>query len=50
VLGAGASGALAGRVTAEIAGNAPTHVVVINPAAGALGSPVPGIEAQNVWV
>jgi MFS transporter, ACDE family, multidrug resistance protein len=49
VLGAESSGALAGRVTAEIAGNAPTHVVVINPAAGALGSPVPGIEAQNVW-
>ncbi len=49
VLGAESSGALAGQVTAEIAANAPTHVVVINPAAGALGSPVPGIEAQNVW-
>jgi MFS family permease len=28
-------------VTAEIAAKAPTHVVVINPAAGALGSPLP---------
>jgi len=27
-------------VTAEIAAKAPTHVVVINPAAGALGSPL----------
>jgi MFS transporter, ACDE family, multidrug resistance protein len=49
VLGAESSGALAGQVTAEIAVGAPTHVVVINPAAGALGSPVPGIEAGNVW-
>ncbi|HET8674060.1 MAG TPA: universal stress protein, partial [Thermoleophilaceae bacterium] len=50
VLGAESSGALAGQVTAEIAASAPTHVVVINPAAGALGSPVPGIEArENVW-
>jgi MFS family permease len=33
-------GLLGPGVTAEIAANAPTHVVVINPAAGALGSPV----------
>jgi MFS family permease len=34
-------GILGARVTAEIAANAPTHVVVINPAAGPLGTPVP---------
>jgi hypothetical protein len=32
--------ALAARVTARIAGEAPTHVVVLNPRAGALGRPV----------
>jgi MFS transporter, ACDE family, multidrug resistance protein len=37
-------GILGPGVTAEIAANAPTHVVVINPAAGALGSPLP-VEA-----
>jgi MFS family permease len=34
-------GLLGPGVTAEIAAKAPTHVVVINPAAGALGSPLP---------
>jgi MFS transporter, ACDE family, multidrug resistance protein len=37
-------GILGPGVTAEIAANAPTHVVVINPAAGALGSPL-AVEA-----
>jgi nucleotide-binding universal stress UspA family protein len=32
--------ALAARVTARVAGEAPTHVVVLNPRAGALGRPV----------
>jgi ACDE family multidrug resistance protein len=32
--------ALAARVTARIAGHAPTHVVVLNPRAGALGRPI----------
>ncbi len=34
-------GLLGPGVTAEIAANSPTHVVVINPAAGALGAPLP---------
>ena len=38
-------GILGARVTAEIAANAPTHVVVINPAAGPLGTPVPVASA-----
>jgi MFS family permease len=32
--------ALAARVTARIAGHAPTHVIVLNPRAGALGRPL----------
>src|SRR3954451_18665731 len=32
--------ALAARVTARIAGQAPTHVIVLNPRAGALGRPL----------
>ncbi|HEX6459822.1 MAG TPA: MFS transporter [Thermoleophilaceae bacterium] len=34
-------GLLGPGVTAEIAAHSPTHVVVINPAAGALGTPLP---------
>jgi len=40
-------GILGSGVTAEIAANAPTHVVVINPAAGALGSPLPVPQAVS---
>jgi MFS family permease len=40
-------GLLGPGVTAEIAASAPTHVVVINPAAGALGSPVPAVKAAD---
>jgi ACDE family multidrug resistance protein len=32
--------ALAARVTARVAGHAPTHVIVLNPRAGALGRPL----------
>jgi nucleotide-binding universal stress UspA family protein len=35
--------ALAARVTARIAGHAPTHVIVLNPRAGALGRPIAGV-------
>jgi nucleotide-binding universal stress UspA family protein len=38
--------ALAARVTARIAGHAPTHVVVLNPRAGALGRPVASAAAR----
>jgi MFS family permease len=37
---------LGAGVTAEIAAKAPTHVVVINPAAGSLGTPVPGARER----
>jgi ACDE family multidrug resistance protein len=35
--------ALAARVTARVAGEAPTHVIVLNPRAGALGPPPAGV-------
>jgi MFS transporter, ACDE family, multidrug resistance protein len=35
-----AHAALAARVTARVAGEAPTHVIVLNPRAGALGRPL----------
>jgi ACDE family multidrug resistance protein len=38
--------ALAARVTARIAGESPTHVVVLNPRAGALGRPVAQTAAR----
>jgi nucleotide-binding universal stress UspA family protein len=40
-------GLLGAGVTADIAAKAPTHVVVINPAAGALGSPVPAVATAD---
>jgi nucleotide-binding universal stress UspA family protein len=43
-------GLLGPGVTAEIAASAPTNVVIINPAAGALGSPVPEASASDsLW-
>jgi ACDE family multidrug resistance protein len=40
-------GLLGPGVTAEIAASAPTNVVIINPAAGALGSPVEAVAPAN---
>jgi MFS family permease len=41
---------LSSSVTAEIAAKAPTHVVVINPKAGPLGSRIPGLaDPADVW-
>src|SRR3954447_802919 len=41
---------LSSSVTAEIAARAPTHVVVINPKAGPLGSRIPGLaDPADVW-
>jgi nucleotide-binding universal stress UspA family protein len=41
---------LSSSVTAEIAAKAPTHVVVINPDAGPIGTRIPGMEEPaNPW-
>jgi ACDE family multidrug resistance protein len=45
-------GALGAGVTAQIAGHAPAHVIVVNPRAGALGRPVPaapGAADPALW-
>jgi MFS family permease len=41
---------LSSSVTAEVAAKAPTHVVVINPEAGPIGTRIPGLEEPgSVW-